>query len=248
MKEQDLKNAVNNIKISESTKMNILKKTKQYRKEEKNMKLKNKFISIAIAATFVLSTTIFAASGIIKSWSSSSSAFSDYKSLPSTEQVMKDIGYKAVLIDSFANGYVFKDGNIVKNTLSDENGNSMEKFKSISFRYEKDNDVVYFSQDKFNSETEKEGEVIATENDTDIYYYSYINKVVPPDYKLTDEDKKAEENGELVFSYGSSKIEISKVQSVTWERDNMKYCLMQIDGKLSEDELCNMAKEAICLF
>ena len=51
-----------------------------------------------------------------------------------------------------------------------------------------------FAQDKFDSKTDLEGDIIKTENNTDIYYYSYTNKLVPPDYKLTDEDKKAEKS------------------------------------------------------
>ena len=65
------------------------------------------------------------------------------------------------------------------------------------------------------------GEVVANVDGVDVYYHSYTNKLVPPDYKMTDEDKKAEENGELVFSYGSSEVEIKEVQSVSWKKDGM---------------------------
>ena len=45
-----------------------------------------------------------------------------------------------------------------------------------------------------------QGSVAKTVGDTDIYYYSYTNKVVPADYELTDADKAAKANGDLVFS------------------------------------------------
>ena len=108
------------------------------------------------------------------------------------QQVKKDIGYDAVLISEFENGYAFKDGSIVNNDLADEDGNSVEKFKSVSFDYEKNGDTVIFSQDKFNSKIDMDGNVIKTVDGADIYYYSYTNKIVPADYKMTDEDKKAE--------------------------------------------------------
>ena len=158
---------------------------------------------------------------------------------------MKDIGYETVLIDSFENGYTFKDGSIVNNNFEDENGGSVEKFKSVSFDYEKDGDKVIFSQDKFNSEMSMAGDVIKTVNGTDIYYYSYTNKVVPADYELTDEDKKAEENGELVFTYGSSEVEIKQVRHVSWVKDGILCQLLQIDGKLSSDGLVKMAEEIL---
>ncbi|UKI35294.1 MAG: hypothetical protein L6V93_13995 [Clostridiales bacterium] len=103
----------------------------------------------------------------------------------------KDIGYKPVLIESFENGYTFKNGNVINNNLTDENGKSVEKFKSVSFDYEKNGDIVIFAQDKFNSEAELQGNVAETVNGVDIYYYSFANKTVPGDYKLTDADKKS---------------------------------------------------------
>ena len=209
------------------------------------MKSKKRISFIAIAATLALGITVFAVNGVVSTWSSSSSSAPDYTSLPTEQQVMKDIGYETVLIDSFENGYTFKDGSIVNNNFEDENGGSVEKFKSVSFDYEKDGDKVIFSQDKFNSEMSMAGDVIKTVNGTDIYYYSYTNKVVPADYELTDEDKKAEENGELVFTYGSSEVEIKQVQHVSWVKDGILCQLLQIDGRLSSDGLVKMAEEIL---
>ena len=209
------------------------------------MKSKKRVSLIAIAAALVLGITAFAANGIVANWFSSSSSIPDYKSLPTAQQVIKDIGYVPVLIDTFENGYTFKNGCVVNNNLTDEGGNSVEKFKSVSFDYEKDSDTVIFAQDKFNSETELPGDIVKTVKDTDIYYYAYTNKVVPADYKLTDADKKAEENGELVFSYGSDEIKIQKVQFVIWHKDGIQYQLLQMDGKLSANELADMAEEIV---
>lgn len=209
------------------------------------MKSKKKAGFIALAAALALGISVFAASGIISNWYSSSSSVPDYKSLPTKQQCIKDIGYALTLIETFENGYSFSDGSIVNNNLTDENNHSVEKFKSVMFRYEKDDDKVIFSQDRVNSEIETSGDVVATVEAVDVYYYSYTNKFVPGDYKMTEEDKKAEANGELVFSYGSSKVEIHEIQSVSWIVDNMHYELMQIDGKLSAGELVDMATEII---
>ena len=77
------------------------------------MKSKKKTACIALAATLALSVTAFAANGLVSNWFSSSSSFADYKTLPTAQQVKKDIGYTPILIDSFANGYAFQDGNII---------------------------------------------------------------------------------------------------------------------------------------
>ena len=209
------------------------------------MKSKRKIFAVAAAAAVALGITAFAATGVVSQWFSSSSSIPDYHSLPTAERVVKDIGYEPILINTFENGYSFKNGRIVSNSLADENGNPTEKFKSVSFDYIKDGDTVYFSQDKYSSERKPEGDIISNVNGTDIYYFSYTDKFVPADYKLTEEDKKAEARGELVFSYGSDSVEISKIQSVSWSDGEMHYQLMQMDGKLSANELAAMAEDAI---
>ena len=215
-------------------------------RKSSSMKSIKKISLIAAAAVLVLGVTVFAASGIVTSWHSSSWSTSDYKTLPTAEQCVKDVGYEPVLIDTFKNGYEFKSGSIVSNDLRNEDNNSVEKFKSVDFRYEKDGDQVDFCQDKFDTELELDaGDIISTVDGVDIYYYSYMNKCVPGNYKMTEEDKRAQESGELVFSFGVEKDKIVKVQSVSWIEDGIHYVLMQVDGKLSPDELADMAKEAI---
>ncbi|MDO5397413.1 MAG: hypothetical protein Q4G33_05735 [bacterium] len=209
------------------------------------MKSRKKFAVIAAAAVLAVGATVFAGSGVIKSWSGSSSSKPDYTSLPTAQQCIKDIGYEPVLIDSFANGYSFDEGSIVTNNLHDENDNTVESFKSISLRYKKDGDKVSLSQEKFNSYIEMSGETISGINGTDIYYVCYENKFVPPGYEMTEEDKKAEENGELVFSWGSDEVELHTVQSVSWVDEGMHFDLMQMDGNLSKDDMTEMANEII---
>lgn len=245
MKEKELKAALNRIEISDDAQKRILSRCINKEKERCYMRSKKKLIVIAAAVVLVLGTTVFAASGIISSWNGSSHSRPDYTKLPSYEECMSAAGYAPVLIEEFSNGYAFEDGNIVNNDLTDDAGNSVEKFKSFTFRYQKDGDKVVFSQEKFNSQIGFSGAVAAAENGVEIYYISYTNKLVPPDYELTEEDKRAQESGELVFSYGSAEVKIQQVRSVSWKEDGMHSSLMQIDGELSQEDLVLMAKEAI---
>ena len=121
------------------------------------------------------------------------------------------------------------------------------KLKSVSFDYQKNGDVVSFEQQKFNSKLTPAGDIIATINGTNLYYVHYINKVVSDDYELTEQDKKDQASGKVVFSYddSASQIEVSQVQSVNWNKDGIQYDLLQIDGKLSAGELTDMAREVI---
>ena len=63
--------------------------------------------------------------------------------------------------------------------------------------------------------------------------------------ELTDADKAAKANGDLVFSYGSAEVELNEIQSATFVKDGMQYQLLQINGKLSGDELVKMAEELV---
>lgn len=215
------------------------------KKESVIMKSKKSFVLAASAAVMILGLTVFATGGLVSTWTSHSSSIPEYTELPSAAQCIEDIGYEPVLIEEFSNGYKFKEGSVVKNNLLDDNNKSVEKFNSVTFRYTRGDGRITFSQDKYSSDIETSGSVVSSEEGIDIYYSSYMNKVVPPDYELTDEDKKAEESGELIFSYGSQEVMINKVESVLWKNDGISYLIMQIDGDLSEQELVEMAKEAI---
>lgn len=245
MKENELKRAIDSIEISDSARERILSGliSSNAKKERKIMKIK--VIAVAAAAALVLGASGFAASNIIVSCVGHSSAIPTYTSLPTAERCVKDVGYAPKLIESFENGYTFKDGTIVHNALKDENNLSVEEFKSITFHYEKDGDKVNFAQEKFSSEMEGGGDVIATADGIDIRYTGYTNKLVPPDYKLTEEDERAKESGELVFSYGSDEVEIIEVKCVAWTDGEIRSSLLQLDGKLSSQELADMAAEVI---
>ena len=215
--------------------------------KQTTMRLKKKILPLLIAATLTIGVTAVAATGKISMWTGSSASRADYTSLPTSEQITKDVGYRPVLIDTFENGYCFKKGNIIKNSFKDDNANVIENFKSVSFDYQKNGDVVLFEQQKFNSKLTPSGDIIATVNGTNLYYVHYINKVVSDDYELTEQDKKDQASGKLVFSYddSASQIDVSQVQSVNWNKDDIQYDLLQIDGKLSAGELADMAKEVI---
>ena len=247
MREEELIKAVQSISFTPDNQDRIMEKircTEKERMEKKGMS-KKKILVIALAATMLLGVTVMAASGIITNWYSSSTSKPEYTRLPTQEQCKKDVGYEAILTERFSNGYIFKSGDVVSNQLEDSDGNTAEAFKSSCFYYEKAEDKVIFSQDRYTSPIPPSGDVAAKAGETDIFYNAYRNKFVPGDYQLTEEDKKAEETGQLVFSYGTEDVEIIDVQAVSWSDGNMHYELMQMDGKLSKAELIEMAKEII---
>ncbi len=211
-----------------------------------NMRVKKRIVVlIAAVAALMAGTAVFAATGHIANLTGSSSSKADYTSLPTADQMVREVGYEPVLINIFENGYRFDSGNIVKTKLKDDSENVVEKSKSLSFEYKKGGDTVEFTQMKCRSQLDLPGTVITTADDTDLYYSHYTNKFVPEDYQMTAQDKQDEASGKVVFSYGSSKVEKSEVQSVTWKKDGVQYQLLQMDGMLSSEELAAMAEEVL---
>mgnify|MGYP006863354690 CR=1 FL=1 len=242
MKEYDYKNAMDKINIPQNMQKNLLNKLTN--KKERFI-MKKKSILIAAAACLCIGSIAFAAGNTIFSRTSGSSSIPEYKKLPTAEECMKDVGYVPYLIESFDNGYTFSGGHIVKNSNNDENGKSVEKFQSFNFIYEKDGNRVYFSEKKFSSADTLHGEQVTLSNGAVAYYADDTYKFVPPDYELTEEDKKAEKNGELTISYGSDEVEYSQIRSFYWAEGDMHYGLMQTDGELAKDDFTKMAEEII---
>lgn len=245
MKENEYKRAVDSIEISEEAKQRIIDRNINIKKEKCIMKSRKKTGIIALAAAMVLGATVFAASNIIVAQHGYTSAIPDYKQLPTAEQCINDVGFTPILVDKFENGFSFESGHIGTNFFENDEGEKSENFKSLDFYYNRGDDSLLFVQDKYMSEMPEEGEPVAKQNGIGIYYSGYTNKQVPPDYKMTEEDKKAEKSGELIFSYGASEVSVEEVKSVSWSVGDMHYSMTTVGVEISENELTEMAKEAI---
>ena len=207
----------------------------------KKSSAKMRICLIAIAAAFLLGTTAFAISD--GGWFSFREK--EYSTLPTQQQFAEDVGYEPVLIECFENGYSYSSGSVMDNREIEGEELSEEGFKSAAFVYEKDGDLLFFNQEKSNSPVNNFGSLYKSVEGIELWYYSYTNKLVPADYEPTEEDKAAEASGELIISYGPEEISVIEVCSLSWVNDGINYSLMQMDGKLSPQELCRMAEEII---
>ena len=86
-------------------------------------------------------------------------------------------------------------------------------------------------------------QVMTLEDGTVLSYSSTVNKFVPPDYEITEEEKKLQEEGKLNVAYGSDEVEVMTSASVTWEQEDISYCLFTFEESMSAEELLSMAKE-----
>lgn len=215
----------------------------QETKHEISWRRSRKLISIiAIAAAFLIGTTAFAVGVFYSGWFSGRIA--EYGQ-NSTEQFVKAEGYEPVYIENFSNGYSYSRGHVLENQINDAELGTVDTFKSTTFEYEKDGDLLYFTQEKSPYPVNKFGSLFDSYEGIQLWYYSYINKFVPDDYVPSDADKAAEANGELIITYGPEKVSAARVSSLSWTVDGINYNLMQTDGNLSAEELCLMAIEII---
>lgn len=204
-----------------------------------------KKIVVTIATVMVLGTTTLAA-GKVFSILSSSSNIPTYTKMPTQEVMNNEFGFAPKTIEKFENGYEFKSGHIVNNEGLDEKGNTLSKSKNLDFVYKNGKEDITLSMEgKMIGENSEDMKVVDTYNGLELSYLSYANKCVPPDYKMTEQDKKDEASGKYVFSIGSAKVEVDTVQFLSWEQDGIYYSFLATNSKLTKDDLVKMAHEVI---
>lgn len=210
----------------------------------KKISFKKKLV-VAVAATFVLGTTAFAA-GKLYSVTSHTSNIPTYRSMPSVEVINEDFGFSPNLVEKFENGYEFKSGHTSNQEGHDESGNSLGKSKSFDIIYNKEKSIISLSMEDMTLVSESSDlETIGNYKGTDLKYTAYINKLVPGDYEMTEQDKKDEASGKYVFSFGSREIETSETQYMGFELDGLYYSILAKDSELTKDDFVKMAHEII---
>lgn len=212
----------------------------------KHIKL-SKVIAVSAAAAMILGITA-AAVVILGGREGHSYNIPTYTAVPAPPELENDTGMDVEIIPAFSNGFTFNAGYISDNTDSDLDGNIVEEYKGLSFDYTDGENTVYLSIDPSAAGIQlKDPESAGTFDGISLMYYSYQNKLVPPDYKMGEQDKLDEASGKYVFSYGNPEIEIRAVQGLAWEQDGLNFELLAIDTNLTKDDLAAMARELISL-
>lgn len=202
--------------------------------------------AIAAAAALVLCMSAYAATILLSGRSGHSSNIPTYISVPNAQTLRQDIGFVPNIAEKFSNGYGFKSGHISDNEDYGPGGSIYEHYKSLSCVYARDGLEIYLHADQARAGLQLKGaETADTYKGSSLFYYSYTNKIVPPDYQMTEQDKMDEASGRLVFTYGGIETEINRVQGVAWQYAGVNYELIAIDNPLPKEDLTQMAKEII---
>lgn len=236
--------------LKELEKSETVETTMNYR-EVPNMKRLSlkKWAVIAACICLLVPAGLFAAGKITTYRSSSSNVSGDRTENWNDFDLMKekaDVG-KGQAVESFSNGYKFESMQVVTTDGMDSAGNKVASFKDLDIIYQKKGSSEMWLElsSPHDQGDPREADQQKEVNGVSLQYFQDTYKFVPPDYKLTDQDKKLEERGDYFVSYGSDKIEIKKFSYVSWEHDGVCYSLHTFDTDLSADQMLDMAAEIV---
>lgn len=206
---------------------------------------KKRMAATVIAATVVVGGSAFAFSGTISSIFSSSSSDPDYTSLPTAQQCQRDAGFTPALLQSFDNGFAFKDGVIVHNQERNEDGQTVNKYASLEFDYQKGDETVSLMQDNGAAHEKETGRCAAQKDGVSYYETTKTEKYVSDSYQMTEQDRKEEASGQVEFNVGQSDNGVETVQyhGINWTAGGVHYTLYQMNGSLTTAQMLEMAQQ-----
>lgn len=253
MKIKELLNSeTDNLILPDKIFSNIEQEIKTVKLMEKKKKTKFKSAAAAVFICFFIGTTCSAASKISK-WSGSSNVAYEKNEFPEIEEIKEKSGIKPKYLKEFKNGFSFVSYNFSNVTGKDDSDNTLTKLKELDIYYKKDGDLD--NQKLFFSAREKSSYESENLNSKDVEMYkgiainydSHKMKTVTDDYKITEEENKSIENGELIISYGGKgDTGEHNIQFVSWVQNNIKYSILNMSYEnLTKEELINMAEEII---
>lgn len=206
---------------------------------------KKRMAAAVIAATVVVGGSAFAFGGTaISQIIARCSASADYTSLPSAQQCQQDAGFTPALLQNFDNGFVFKDGVIVHNQEQNEDGQTVNKYASLEFDYQKGDETVSLMQNSGASQ-EETGNCVAQKDGISYHETTKTEKYVSDSYQMTEQDRKEEASGQVEFNVGQSDngVETEQYHGINWTVGGVHYTLYQMNGSLTSAQMLEMAQQ-----
>lgn len=232
-----------------------IKKRRGSEKEAVIMKFQKRKVALAAAVIVAIGSITCYATGKMTGLmvgSSHLTEVSEYSGLAAAEE---KAGFETGMPETFSSGYVFKNVNTGDGQAVDAEGNGIPgtEYIDVFMTYEKDGSEITASiMPELKEEPAEEAEAKAPEasetreiGGITVSYYETTMKVVPPDYELTEQDKKDMENSNFTISYGSDQVYVQKVRSIDWKADGKAYNLLDMEGAVDVGTLFSMAQDVI---
>lgn len=234
---------LNNIKYNLSQKGDFTMKNRTF--------LSKKVVLVTAVLVASISTICIGAGSLFKSTISVSSRNDQITHYPTAAEISEHVDYMPKYPENLPGDFTFKSAQPRTETLMDENGNPSITRETIDFDYVKqsltNNQYLSLSTGPATNEQLSSSDYTDTTdyNGITLNYSDDTYKFAPPDYELTQEDEENMAKGHYYVSYGTDKIEIRRMQSVSWTDNGISYILLASDLDLSHDNMYAMAQAVI---
>ena len=212
-------------------------------KENKMKLLSARKIVAAVAVVCILGGTgAFAAGHISQLISGEEKVYKQYTQM---ESVQKKAGFDVKSVESFGDGFKFKEASIINTKKADDDGNVLGSYKEIGIYYQNQShgqvSLYMFEEENYMAGESKHLET-KNINGVEVEVQKQKYKFVPTDYKLTAEDKEAQKDGSIEISYGTDKVEEEEIGFVTWSQDNIIYEIVVTLGDTTMEDAFALCK------
>ncbi|MHC1748914.1 MAG: hypothetical protein AB9856_11300 [Cellulosilyticaceae bacterium] len=209
-------------------------------------KKKRKLVTITALCIVLGSITVIGAT-MGKSWIGHSN--NSYKTYPSQEKIEKDTGFTPKYTKELPGGFEYASGGPGESELRDDSGKTLTNTKTVTLVYQKGNEKpnLTLMVEKIDKEfiDNAHSKLVKSDKGIEFYYYDQDYKFVPPNYELTEADKKAEAEGKLAITFGSDEVRCENVQGISWYEEGLHYTLMGNDFHFEVEEMIEMAEYVI---
>ena len=170
-----------------------------------------------------------------------SSQFSDM------DKVMDKAGFEMDVKESFTSGFAFEKAWVEDTRGLDENDREVLKYREVQVNYRNADGVrlCLFVNPDIEEITDSDSPVAQTAQigGVTVTYYHDHYKFVPANYELSEAEKQWEAIPGNYISYGSEAVEETDVCFACWEKDGVRYTIMDSGAKVTPQTLFAMAKE-----
>ncbi|MDW2797242.1 hypothetical protein RZO55_06595 [Clostridium boliviensis] len=227
----------------------LLEIHKKLTKRSNFMKFRNNKFAAAITAMLVitvLGTVTAVAAGKITGFVSVSDNDKNVHSIMELRELSKtQMKASPKLPDNFTNGMAFVKGYISQVKGVDENNNQVITYSEAYAEYGENPQVTLASHVHLDavSEGDQPGQ-------KEVYQGVELNSAevqyvfLPEGQEPSEEDKKLQDEGKLMISYGSNQEERKLFKSVNWSENGIDYLLFTFEN-VELNSLTAMAKEVI---
>ena len=170
-----------------------------------------------------------------------SSQFSDM------DKAMEKAGFQMDVKESFTSGFTFDKVYVEDTRGLDENDREVLKYREVQVNYRNADGLrlCLFAHPDIEEITDSESPVAQTAQigGVTVTYYHDHYKCVPVDYERTEAEKQWEAIPGNYISYGTDAVEDADVAFACWEKDGVRYTIMDSGAKVTPQTLFAMAKE-----